>query len=194
MGGSYRASSDSRIKNDHYPTPWSLVHQLLDVEEFEGYILEPCSGEHKSIAKYLRSAGRNVVDYDLFYGREDERYDFLTEPGHFESIITNPPYRLSIEFIETAYRVSDKFAFLLPLDYLHGKLRYDRLWLNGLRPKRIYTFVRRPLFDGTLRNDGKYNTGSTTFSWFVYSGKFWGLPEMDIIDNSKYIIRKRDRE
>ena len=191
MGGSYRSSSDNRILKDSYPTAWPLVMQLLEKESFKEPFLEPCTGKYQSIERYLQSLGKDVIGYNLFFGEKESRRDFLVETRKFPSIVTNPPFRLAAEFIETAFHVADKFAFLMPLDYLHSQDRYQRFYRRDMRPRRIYTLTRRPLFDGLLRDDGCYNTGSTTFAWFIFEGSYSGRPELDWIDNSRFVYRKR---
>lgn len=190
MGGSYRSSSDQRIAKDAYPTPFSLVKQLLKKESFQEPILEPCSGEHKTIVEYLEFLGKSCVDYDLFFGPQERRRDFIVETRHFPSIVTNPPFSLAKEFIETAFRVADKFAFLMPLDYLHGQERFQIFYSHNKRPRRVYILTRRPLFDGLLRPDGRYRTGSTTFAWYIFEGRYSGRPELDWIDNNEFVYRR----
>lgn len=187
MGGSYRASSPERVSNDHYPTPWSLVEQLLEKEEFPNQILEPCAGKYRAISSFLINKGFSVTEYDLFFG--DDRQDFLLESRKFPAIITNPPFSIADKFLEKALDVvTHKIAMILPLDYLHGKARYDNFYSAGIRPAKIYTFVRRPMFGAPPNNTGTYGTGSTTFSWFIFEPGYSGLPVMDWIDNSEYIV------
>lgn len=187
---SYRASSKNRNSNDFYQTPSSIVKQLLEVENFNSVILEPCCGNN-AIVNVLLQNGYDVISYDLFHG--ENRKDFLTETEKYKTIITNPPFKMANEFIIKSFNiVTDKSAFLLPLDYLHGKYRYDKIF-SIRKPSRIYVFVRRPLFEKNIRNDGLYKTGSTTFAWFIFdmvkSGK--DDPNIKFIDNSEYVLRKK---
>lgn len=192
MKKSYRASSSNRDRKDHYPTYYSLTEQLLEKEEFPKILLEPCCGKFDAVGKVLREKGFSVESRDLWFGPRAEREDFLCRRESAPGIVTNPPLRLADDFLETALRiVEEKFAFLLPLDYVHGQARYNRFYRNGIGLSKIYTFTRRPLFGADLREDGKYPTGSTTFSWFVFERDYSGLPVLDWIDNHEYVLRAR---
>ncbi|MEX2444484.1 MAG: hypothetical protein WD492_12825 [Alkalispirochaeta sp.] len=193
MKGSYRASSHNRVARDFYQTPWSMVEQLIAVEDFTSPVLEPCAGEG-AISSVLAEYGFDVVAYDLWRG--DDRRDFLVEHRRFPSIIMNPPFRLANEFVLKAFEITtDKVAALLPLDYLHGKARYDSVYSVRM-PNRIYVFVRRPLFERTVRDNGTYKTGSTTFAWFVFDmttkGDTW--PQILWIDNNEWVTGGSQRD
>ena len=54
----------ARHKDDYYPTPPEATESLLQVEKFEGKILEPACGEGH-ISKVLMSHGHQVVSNDL---------------------------------------------------------------------------------------------------------------------------------
>ena len=43
-GKNFSLNSTKRNKNDYYQTPYSMTRQLLEVENFEGKILEPSCG------------------------------------------------------------------------------------------------------------------------------------------------------
>ena len=40
-GKNFSLNSTKRNKNDYYQTPYSMTRQLLEVENFEGKVLEP---------------------------------------------------------------------------------------------------------------------------------------------------------
>lgn len=102
--------------------------------------------------------------------------------------------KIEYEFICKAKEVADKeFAMLLPLSYLHGKQRYDNIWLDTIYPlKGIYVFTRYPMFDGILREDGKVKTGMVTFAWYVWSKSYTRKPTIDWIDINDCILNKKD--
>lgn len=166
-----------------------MVDQLLEVEEFPNHILEPCCGEARAISSRLSDYDFKVTEYDLFAGPEQSRRDFLVETRTFPAIITNPPFKLAREFVETALRVADKFAFLLPLDYLHGQRRYKDFYSKGLGPNTVYIFTRRPDLSAEFRTDGKYKTGAVTFAWFVWDKAASHGTHVNWIDNSEYVLR-----
>jgi hypothetical protein len=194
MGKDYKAPTN-RNPRDYYPTPWSMVEQLLEVEEFWTEILEPCCGEAMAISGYLEERGYSVEAYDLFAGKEGSRRDFLCENRRFRHVITNPPNRLADRFIETALRICDgKIAMLLPLDFLQGQGRYDKFFSVGFSPDRVHIFIRRPDFRTPLRDDGKYKTGSITYAWFIWTdGRSKNIfrSEFDYIDNREWILNEK---
>lgn len=51
-GKNFSLNSNKRNKNNYYQTPYSMTKQLLEVENFEGKILEPSCGSGV-IVKFL---------------------------------------------------------------------------------------------------------------------------------------------
>jgi hypothetical protein len=178
-----------RHGKDFYETPYSMTQQLLDAEPFGTYmlpVLEPAAGAG-AIVRVLERNGLSVVSNDL---HADGGKDFLLWPDSSAvAIITNPPYGLSIDFILKAKRVClDKFAFLLPTDYLHGLDRFERVWQETEFPlARMLTFVRRPMLGEPLREDGTYGTGMQTYAWFVWDHAHKGAPEIGWINNQEFV-------
>lgn len=178
-----------RKKSDFYETPYSITQQFLDREKLSGSILEPASGSG-AIAKILRKNNYEITEKDLSLGD-----DFLKENDKFDTIITNPPFSLAFEFIQKAKEVSNYFAFLLPLSYLHGKKRFDYIYSDHNFPlSRIYVFTRYPMLGEILREDGKYNTGMMVYAWFVWDKFSVGRePIIRWIDNNHNVLTKEDK-
>lgn len=178
-----------RRKSDLYETPYSMVQQLLDVEPFDinAITLEPACG-NGAILKVLRNNG-----FSLAYGYDRER-NFLSETVQHCQIITNPPFSLAYEFITTAKRIAtEKFAFLLPLSYLHGKQRLDGIYSDKTFPlSRVYVFCRYPMLGDPLREDGKYRTGMMVYAWFVWDRQHASEPNIRWIDNQRFVLSKAD--
>lgn len=178
-----------RKKSDFYETPYSITQQFLDREKLNGSILEPASGRG-AISKNLIKNGYEVISKDLSLGD-----DFLKEINKFDTIITNPPFSLAFEFIQKAKEISNYFAFLLPLSYLHGKKRFDNIYSDEKFPlSRIYVFTRYPMLGEPLREDGKYNTGMMVYAWFVWDKFSVGRePIIRWIDNNHNVLTKEDK-
>ena len=176
-----------RNPKDDYKTPWSMVKQLLEREEFRYNILEACPGENSEIIKYLHKEGYTYYntpkDYDFF------KSDYHTVPNMVSNIITNPPYKIANQIIERGKEIyRNKMALLLPLSYLHGQYRYDNQLFNNL--KVVYVFTRYPMLSGEVREDGKYKTGMMAYAWYVWQID-WDLPpEIAWIDNNPWVLRK----
>ena len=183
-------STGKRKKSDFYETPYSMTSHLLRVEEFDKSltVCEPACGAG-AISNILKKHWNNVVAYDV-------EKDFLLEYGNYDYIITNPPFSIAYEFVQKAKRIATKkFAFLLPLSYLHGKKRYDNIYMDkqyGL--KKVYVFTRYPMLGEPLRDDGKYNTGMMVYAWYIFENHFSGSPTIDWLDNNGDVLSKKDKE
>ena len=179
-----------RKKSDFYETPYSMTSHLLRVEEFDKSltVCEPACGAG-AISNILKKHWDNVIAYDI-------EKDFLLEYGNYDYIITNPPFSIAYEFVKKAKRIATKkFAFLLPLSYLHGKKRYDDIYMDktyGL--KKVYVFTRYPMLGEPLRDDGKYNTGMMVYAWYIFENHFSGSPTIDWLDNNGDVLSKKDKE
>lgn len=182
-------ASGKRKKSDFYETPYSITRHLLNVEDFDYKltICEPACGDG-AIVKVLQEKTNNVVFYDI-------QKNFLTETEQYDYIITNPPFSIAYEFIQKAKIVAKKkFAFLLPLSYLHGKQRYDRIYSDKEYPlKKVYVFTRYPMLGEKLREDGKYNTGMMVYAWFIFEKNYTGPSVIDWIDNNSDVLSKNDK-
>ena len=174
-------NTGNRKKSDLYETPYSMTIQLLEKEKLFGTILEPACG-NGAIVKIIGQCEK----YDI-------EKDFLKEIRMFDTIITNPPYSLALEFIQKAKQIAKKkIIFLLPLSYLHGKKRYDLIYSDKVFPlARIYVFTRYPMLGDKLREDGKYHTGMMVYAWYVWEKGYCGKPIIKWIDNDKYVIRNK---
>ena len=179
-----------RKKSDFYETPYSITNHLLKVEDFDKSltVCEPACGAG-AISNILKKHWNNVTAYDV-------EKDFLLEYGNYDYIITNPPFSIAYEFVQKAKQVATKkFAFLLPLSYLHGKKRYDDIYMDkeyGL--KKVYVFTRYPMLGEVLRDDGKYNTGMMVYAWYIFENHYSGDPIIDWIDNNADVLSKKDKQ
>lgn len=182
-------ATGKRKKSDFYETPYSITRRFLEVEEFDYdlTICEPACGSG-AIVKVLEEKTNNIVAYDI-------EKNFLRETEQYDYIITNPPFSIALEFILRAKQVAKKkFAFLLPLSYLHGKKRYDEIYCDREYPlKKVYVFTRYPMLGEPLREDGKYNTGMMVYAWFVFDRDHEGPAAIDWIDNNDDVLSKRDK-
>jgi hypothetical protein len=184
--GNIRKAKNPR---DFYETPYCLTQELLNRTQLIEPILEPACGKC-AIVKILLSNGYRDVDYtDL-----DRGFDFLEMTGLYKTIITNPPFNQAFEFIQKAKTLCDEFYFLLPLNYLHGKRRYDSIYSDKAFPLScIYVFDRYPALDQPLRTDGKIKTGMMVYAWFHFSKKpEYREPLIRFIDIQSYILSKKD--
>jgi len=196
-GKNYRA----RNKNDHddfFPTYHALTRLLLDNLEFDknDSFLEPCAGAGDIMKILLEYGYNNLTGIDINPRIKGILQDdfFKISLLNFDNIITNPPFKLSVEFFKRSCEIAkNNICFIWPLDYLHGVERYDVMYENGCNGfylKTCYPFVRRPLFDARYRPDGPMPTGATSFAWFHFQHRYqWehGLikpPELKWLHNN----------
>lgn len=190
VGKNFSANNlGQRRKGDLYETPYSLTEQLLDAEDFNNCAstLEPAYGRGAIVRVLERRGFDRVTSYDL------ER-DFLREERTFHQIITNPPFSQALAFILKAkLQCTHRFAFLLPLSYLHGKERLDQVYGDRSFPlARVHIFCRYPMLGDPLREDGRYRTGMMVYAWFVWERSWAGAPEIRWIDNHRYVLGARN--
>lgn len=195
-----KVDQGQRVPSDQYQTPYSMIDQFLDVKLFDatGKFLEPAKGQG-SIVKVLRKNGyRKVTSYDIEQtppevSLENSKYNFLNEKREFDYIITNPPYKAATDFIKKAATICRyNFAFLMPLNYLHGQARHDEIFKNKSFPfglEKLWVFTRMPMLGVELREDGKYNTGMQVYAWYLFSKGCQKATVIDWIDNNKYVLR-----
>lgn len=187
MGKNFSGNTNKkRSKSDFYQTPYAITRRLLEVEKFEGHILEPACGAG-AITAILKEAGYDdVTAYDLLLDGKD----FLAETRKFDAIVTNPPFSLAKEFILKACEVAPRFAFLLPLSYLQGQARYNEIWSASEILEKVYIFTRYPLLSAHIRPDGKYETAMMAYAWYIFDTRHKGAATIHWLDSSEDVARK----
>lgn len=164
--------------NDFHETPRVAIEALLLVEQFEGPIWEPACGAG-AISSVLIERGYSVISTDLVeigYGRG--RIDFLLErEPRAPNIITNPPFKLAMEF---AYRACDlttgKVSLLCRLGWLEGKER--GVMFRDLPLARIWVFSGRLPMMHRVGYVGPKSTSTIAFAWFVFDKSHNGPPTL----------------
>ena len=170
---------NDRAENDFYATPDIATLKLLEREKFNGSIWECACGDG-AISKVLKDKGYNVYSSDLIdrnYG--EETVDFLKTNKIFDNIITNPPFKLSQEFVEHGLKSTrHKVAILNKLSFLEGVKRKPFFLRTPL--KKVYVFSFRIPY---LKNgmNGTKRGSVMAFAWFIFDKNYNGLPQIDWI-------------
>ena len=180
--GASNHTEDERSQNDFYATPPLAVKHLLEVETFNETIWEPACGMHH-IADILYNNGYNVRRSDIvdMCDRNIEIANFLeidnTKVWNGD-IITNPPFKYALEFVEQALSlVQDgaKVAMFLKLQFLEGTKRIKLF--EKYPPKTIYVAAKRYGCSKTGEFDENGNTGSAIcYAWYIWEKGFKGDP------------------
>ena len=204
-------SRNENDHNDYFPTYHSLIKVYLDTVIFpkKDLFMEPAAGAG-DITKILNEYGyKNIIQSDIFpRNKEIIKLDFIK--GIFnkkvDHVITNPPFKLSIEFMKKSSEVCKKtISFLWPIDYLSGKDRYNKIYKEGINDfylDTIHIFSRKPLFDKKYSASGKMPSGAKSFAWFLFKRRkkfLWFKrkikePRIIHIDINKYMGKPRLRE
>ena len=160
-----------------YPTFWLVTEALLEVEEFGSSVWEPACGDG-AISEVLIKHGYEVDSSDIMdrgYGAVE---DFFESDRIAESIVTNPDYDYSEEFVRRALeKTTYKVAMLLPLSFLASRGRYDLFRSTPL--KCVYVFTGRiSLYPHDWR--GSKGNGRETYAWFVWQHGYEGNPTIHL--------------
>lgn len=184
--GASNHSEKERHKDDYYATDPKAVELLLENETFNHSIWECACGEGH-IAKVLESNGYHVISTDLIdRGYGTGGIDFLTQTenwgGNCSDIVTNPPYKLALEFAQHALEIveeGNKVAMFLKLTFLEGQKR--KQFFLKYPPKRIYVFSKRITcaMNGEFEN---YPSSAIAYAWFVWEKGYKGKPTIDWIN------------
>ena len=147
-----------RNEFDDYPTPAPFVDALLEREKFTGRPWDPCAGSGHLVHR-LRRHGMDAYGDDL----QHDGFDFLSDHGRTaDSIITNPPYKHAIEFVEKSLDAAQhQVAMLVKATFLEGTTRYNRLF-STRPPSRVYITTRR------MTPAGKGGGGAFAHAWLVW--------------------------
>lgn len=185
LGASNHTQEERQI-DDYYATDPKAIQDLLKVESFNHYIWECACGEGH-LSKELINAGYDVKSTDIVDRGfpSTEVQDFLQANRDVKDIardiITNPPYKQALEFVEHALDISmdnTKVAMFLKLTFLEGQKR-QKLF-EKYPPKRIHVYSSRIK---CAKNGDFDSVGSSAvcYAWFVWEKGFKGKPTIDWI-------------
>lgn len=175
--GASNHTGKERQSDDYYATEPKAAELLLEQEEFHHTIWECACGEGH-LARVFEEHGHEVISTDLVYrGYGDpEPLDFLNETiNDFEGdVITNPPYKFALEFVQRALesvKPGRKVAMFLKLQFLEGKRRKEFFQITP--PRRVYVSSSR--LSCAMNGDfEKYPSSAVAYAWFVWEKGYTG--------------------
>lgn len=178
--GARNYAKEERETNDYYATDPKALELLLDKESFAPLVWECACGEGH-LSKILEKRGYSVVSTDLFdrgYGKGE--VDFLKWEGEFDGdIITNPPYKLALEFTKHAIEIvkdGHKVMMFLRIQFLEGKER--RKFFEKYPPYLIYVSSSRLTCAKNGDFEGHRSSNAVCFAWFIWKKGFTGEPRI----------------
>jgi len=105
-----------RHPTDFYPTPYSIIHALLNNLNWRDVkAWEPCAGDGRFARSMEQHYKNDVLSHDI-----NDGYDFFDwEVARRPDLITNPPFKCIRDFIDHAFKIGVKrMALVCP----------ERLW------------------------------------------------------------------
>lgn len=183
--GSSGLSSKEREALDFYQTPVYAIRTLIERFDFKSNVIwEPMAG-NGMIAKPLREAGYDVKCSDIVERKFklDCAADYFSCSKPFSSddfsIVTNPPYSLTNDFLKhTLETVKPRTCSLfLPIRYLEGKLRYDSIY-SRYKPSKVFVYAQRlgcfkeSDVAASIVND-KGTSSAVAYMWLCFDCDTW---------------------
>ena len=179
LGASNHTDKEREI-NDYYATDPIAIDVLINdgKAEISNNVWE-CSCGEGHLSKRLLDYGYDVTSTDLI----DRGYgiggvNFLdTNSMFYGDIITNPPYKYAIQFVEHALDIipeGNKVFMFLKLQFLEGKSRKELF--KKYPPKCIYVSSSRILcakngdFEGMKKSGGS----AVAYAWYEWEKGYTG--------------------
>ena len=119
--------------DDRVYTPPYLAQQIVAHYKPVGKILEPCRG---------KGAFTDILNCDWF--EIDEGKDFMSATGHWDWIITNPPWSKFRIFLNKSMEVADNIVFLCLVNAFWMKARRRDMKECGFGIKEILELETPP--------------------------------------------------
>lgn len=162
---------------DDFPTPPWATRALCELLRDSGiptkrlWVWEPACGRGH-MARALEDYFKGVTFTDAYHYPDSnlgDPRDYLTARtfGRHDAIITNPPFRLALQFAIKALDEAPVVALLCRSAWAEGVGRYERLF-SIRKPAIVAQFVERvPMARGKCLRGA---STATSYSWFVWLG------------------------
>ncbi len=180
--GATNHTDEKRSNADFYATDPHVLKIFLkklieDGIKLPKKIIEPaCGAGH--LSKELIRHGFKVLSSDLYdHGFGKTGIDFLTSMEKAECFLTNPPYKLALEFVQQAIEnllPNGYVVFLLRIQFLEGQRRYR--FFKEYPPKYIYVHSKRQQCAKSGNFEKYPNHSAVCFAWFIWQQGFNGEP------------------
>lgn len=179
---------------DAYFSPPEAAISLLDIEAdyLPKCIWEPAAGNgalvHPLEAEGFTVIASDIADYGLTGCMSGVDYLLANPPPEAGGIVTNPPYKLAVQFAEKAINEVSYLALLLRTNFLESTARMT--FFRRHPPARIWISSRRLPMMHRHGWKGPQAPSNTCFAWFI-----WDLhsKQKRIVDwfDWKQIVSKR---
>lgn len=166
-----------RAELDYYPTPAWCVDAIKPFLCPGRSVLDPACGQGELLIHFGVSGETSLLGIELdglralaaeriATQRVIEADALAVDWPKVDLVICNPPFSLSLEFVEKSLQQQlphTTHAFLLRLSFLESR---ERRALHKLHPSDVYVLSERPKF--RPNRHGKMATDSITCAWFVW--------------------------
>lgn len=193
MGKAYtnRKPKDERPESDYYTTPYSLTWELekLNILDKNKITYEPACGKARAISSQLLKKGfTNLIEDDINVTGKD----FLKCNNYYPQIISNPPFSIFDEFVNSARRCSDKWVFIIKTNFFGAYQRYHNgIWKNL---KEVHIFNRQVDYRSPLHEDGFFFCGNLITAWAIWdktwNENYWKTNMIDVQNYAKLSVPK----
>lgn len=157
---------------DAYFSPVEAVLSLLHIEasRLPDVIWEPAAGNGAIVIPFKNAGYRvfasDVVDYGLAECISGINYLAAKPISEVQGIVTNPPYRLAVQFAEKALKEAPYVALLLRTNFLESIARLS--FFRRHQPARIWISSRRLPMMHRHGWQGPRAPSNTCFAWFIW--------------------------
>ena len=166
--------------HNFYATHPSCVSDILRVETFHHFVLEPFCGIG-SISEVLKKHGYEVESYDIVdrgYGKIGDFFEVTFEKNLYD-IVTNPPYTTNLAAIisRCISLCCNKVALLLPLRSIY----------QIHPPARVYVYMERICIARNADFE-KYNDPGANreiYAWYIWEKGHTETTELRWLHNNK---------
>lgn len=178
---STKTNSEKRMPNDYYVTPVDEIIKFINIYGrgfINGKILDPAAGGdlHNPMSYFnaLKTCGYGCDTLDI---RPDSRAEKIEDylksdcKGQYDTIITNPPFSLALDYIGKGLddvREGGHVIYLLRLNFL-GSEKRNPFFIKNM-PKAMVVHSHRMSFT----SDG--HTDSIEYAHFIWGKKPTGKP------------------
>ena len=178
--GANNHSEDEREQYDYYATDPIAIDILINDGKSEiNHNVWECACGEGHLGKRLSDYGYNVIATDLIdrgFGIGD--VNFLETNTIFNGdIVTNPPYKYAVKFIEHALEIiptGNKVFMFLKLQFLEGKSRKELF--KKYTPKFVYVSSSRILCakNGDFKAAKKNGASAVAYAWYEWEKGYTG--------------------
>ena len=184
--GASNHTEQQREVNDYYATNPKAISRLLRQKKLPHVIYECACGEGH-LSEELKKHGHEVISTDLIdRGYGTGGIDFLKVSKLKKDcacILTNPPYKFTLEFIEHSLELLPECGeaiFLLNVNNLAGKTRYERLYSKGCL-KEVFLFPDR-IACAKNGDFASVSSSAVNYAGFVFAKGYSGTTRLHWIE------------